>query len=131
MDSYKCIDAITKNCERRKELRAQIDSLYAQIKPLEDEFKKLQNSYNMVAQELCPDYTNIVFQQFINDNFDLEPTAGPVTQNTVLDIYREWKRINTNLKEIKRNDILRMLLVICHPNSTQNEFWGIRLKPEL
>ncbi len=69
---------------------------------------------------------NDTFHAFLTENFVLEPGAGPVSMNTVRDVYKEWKRSQVGKAELKPKEITERLRAVCDKKSTDKEFWGIR-----
>ncbi len=69
---------------------------------------------------------NDTFHSFLTDNFVLEPGAGPLTINTVKEIYKEWKKAQVGRTELKPKEIVERMRAACDKKSTDKEFWGIR-----
>jgi P4 family phage/plasmid primase-like protien len=69
---------------------------------------------------------NDTFHSFVQENFVLEPGAGPVRITEVMECYRDWKATQYGRGELKRTEITDRLRKICDRKSTQKEFWGIR-----
>jgi P4 family phage/plasmid primase-like protien len=74
---------------------------------------------------------NDSFAAFLSDNFVLEPGAGPVSINTVKEIYKEWDRTQLGRAKLVQKQIVERLRSVCDRRSTEREFWGIRqLNPD-
>jgi P4 family phage/plasmid primase-like protien len=69
---------------------------------------------------------NDTFYTFVQENFVLEPGAGPVRIGEVVDIYKEWKKSQFGRAELKKKEISDRLREVCDRKSTDREFWGIR-----
>ena len=69
---------------------------------------------------------NDTFYTFVQENFVLEPGAGPVRIGEVVDVYKEWKKSQFGRAELKKKEISDRLREVCDRKSTDREFWGIR-----
>jgi len=66
------------------------------------------------------------FMMFFNEQFVLEPDAGPVMVKEVRSLFSEWKKSQGKNCELMWGTALDRMKAMCKGKSTEKEFWGIR-----
>jgi P4 family phage/plasmid primase-like protien len=70
---------------------------------------------------------NDQFQMFFNECFVRDPAAAPVQAKEVRIIFRDWKRSQGKMCDLKEPAIMERMKVACGSGSTEKEFYGIRV----
>lgn len=73
---------------------------------------------------------NDMFMSFFVECFAKEAGAGPVQAKEVKIIFREWRRSQGKLCELKEHQVLERMKLVCGSGSTEKEFWGIHILDE-
>jgi len=72
---------------------------------------------------------NDVFTVFFDDNFVKEPGAGPINVKAFTKLLRDWRRSTSrSATDLKDVDCISRMKVECGGNSTEKEFWGVRIR---
>ena len=69
---------------------------------------------------------NDIFMTFFNENFVKQAGAGPISGMDVKKKWRDWKKANGRLIDIKEHQVLERMKETCGSGSSDKEFWGVR-----
>lgn len=70
---------------------------------------------------------NDMFMLFFGECFVRDSAAVPLSAKEVKAVFREWRRTQGKLCELKEQQVMERMKVACGSGSTEKEFYGIRI----
>jgi len=73
---------------------------------------------------------NDMFMAFFNDIFKKEVGAGPVTLKEFKQVWKDWKRANGKMSDMKDAQLVERMREVCGGGSTDKIFYNVRMNEE-
>lgn len=71
-----------------------------------------------------------MFMAFFNDIFKKEVGAGPVTLKEFKQVWKDWKRANGKMSDMKDAQLVERMREVCGGGSTDKIFYNVRMNEE-